>query len=106
MLLERRAVGVFIEANEDVFTHAAMGARRLPVLPSMALSASSDALLPPANSITFLPLETTMVFALANNAAASSRCSLRLAGTVSEISILLASKNLDARVQLVHPPRK
>lgn len=47
-----------------------------------------------------------MVFALANNAAASSRCSLRLAGTVSEISILLASKNLDARVQLVHPPRK
>jgi hypothetical protein len=38
-------------------------------------------------------------------AAASFLPSLRLAGTISLDSIFLASKNLDARVQLVQPLR-
>jgi len=46
------------------------------------------------------------LLALASNAWASFRCSLRLAGTVVAIVMLLASKNLDARVQLVQPLRK
>ena len=38
-----------------------------------------------------------------SKSAASSACSFLLAGTVSDISIPLASKNLDAFVQVVQP---
>jgi hypothetical protein len=44
--------------------------------------------------------------ALASNFFASGACSFLLAGMVSSMTILLASRNLDALVQEVHPLRK
>lgn len=61
--------------------------------------------LPPSNSDSFLPLATTMRFASRISLRASLSPSLRLAGTVSAISMLRASRNLDALVQLVQPLR-
>ena len=58
------------------------------------------------NSLTCLPFITISVVADCKRVLASSAWSFRLAGTVSLMAILLASKNLDARVQEVHPLRK
>jgi hypothetical protein len=61
--------------------------------------------LPPANSVTCLPLATMTFEASFARPAASFLPSLRLAGTTSLASIPLASRNLDARVQDVQPFR-
>ena len=85
------------------FPAKAVGALRLPVFPNMALTASSEVLSFPENSKIFLPLATVSLLAFFRSFNASSLWSLRLAGTVSETSILLASINLEAFVQLVQP---
>jgi hypothetical protein len=71
----------------------------------MASTTSAEALPPGLNSLTFLPLATITTDAARASAAASERPSLRLAETVSPTSMLLASRNLDARVQEVQPLR-
>ena len=76
------------------------------MLPSIAVTASSDVFSLPENSTTFLPLATVSLLAFFSSFNASSLCSFLLAGTVSAISILLASINLEAFVQLVQPLRK
>jgi len=73
------------------------------VLPNIALTASSEVLSFPENSTTFLPFATVSLLAFFRSFNASSLWSFRLAGTVSEIAILLASINLEALVQLVQP---
>ena len=73
------------------------------MFPNIALTASSEVLSVPENSTTFLPFATVSLLAFFSSFSASSLCSLRLAGTVSEMSILLASINLEALVQLVQP---
>ncbi len=82
-----------------------VGARRLPVGPSMAAIASLLTDLLTSNSLTFLPLDTCSVEAALSMARASVACSFRLAGTDSFISTSLASKNLEALVQVVQPLR-
>lgn len=72
----------------------------------MASTVSLAILLPTVNSVTFLPLATISFEAPFSSAFASSACSFRLAGTVSDISMSFASRNLDARPQLVQPLRK
>ena len=54
---------------------------------------------------TFLPFATMTLAAPAASANASSRPSFLEAGTVSSGASPLASKTLDARLQLVHPLR-
>jgi hypothetical protein len=68
-------------------------------------STTSLPALPPANSVTFLPLATMTFDACFASPAASFCASLRLAGTISFASIPLASRNLDARAQDVQPFR-
>jgi len=58
------------------------------------------------NSLTFFPFIAINLLALLNKFFASEACSFWLAETVSAMSMLLASKNLDARVQDVQPLRK
>lgn len=82
-----------------------VGARRFPVGPSMAATASLEMLDATENSLTFLPLATISLDAGFNSARASGSVSFLLAGVLSRISILLASRNLDALVQLVQPLR-
>ena len=82
-----------------------VGARRLPVGPSMASTDSLSTRVAILNSLTFLPFATMSLDADLSNAFASAACSFLLAGVVSLIGMLLASRNLDARVQLVQPPR-
>jgi len=77
-----------------------------PVGPNMEAMASSLVLLPPLNVAIFLPLSAMSLLADCSKAFASSACNFLLAGTVSFISILRASKNLDALEQVVHPLRK
>ena len=81
-----------------------VGARRLPVGPSMAATASGAAS-PPLNSLRFLPLATNRRLALFNKPAASDAPSFLLAGICSAISICWSAKNLAALVQLVQPGR-
>jgi len=83
-----------------------VGARMLPVGPNIEATASSVASLPPLNSLIFLPFNVISLLAELSNSFESAACSFLLAGTVSLISILRASKNLDALVQVVHPFRK
>ena len=80
-----------------------VGARILPVGPSIDSTASLPTLDETSNSCTFLPFMATSLDASFSIALASDACSFLLAMTVSRISILLASKNLDALVQVVHP---
>ena len=80
------------------------GARRLPVGPSMA-STTSRLALPPLKSLRFLPLATITLLAALAISAASLRPSFLLAETVCFGVIFLASRNLDALVQLVQPLR-
>ena len=54
-------------------------------------------------SVTFLPFIAISFVPVLSKSAASLACSFLLAGTVSDISIPLASKNLDALVQVVQP---
>ena len=72
----------------------------------MASTASVGMRLPTENVLTFLPLATMRVEAPCSSALASDLCSFRLAGTVSVTLIRLASRNLEARAQLVQPLRK
>jgi len=71
----------------------------------MAATAAALGLPAGLNSSSFLPFATYSVAAAFAIAAASDLPSLRLAGTISRDSIFLASRNLDARVQLVQPLR-
>lgn len=71
----------------------------------MAATASLDTDFSTENSLSFLPFATYKVLADFNNFRASDSDSFLLAETVSFISMLLASKNLDALTQLVQPPR-
>ena len=59
-----------------------------------------------SNSTIFLPFMAINLLADFSMSFASAACSLLLADTVSAIAILLASKNLDALVQVVQPLRK
>ncbi len=83
-----------------------VGARIFPVGPSIEAMASSVASLPPRNSLIFLPFKAISLLAELSSSFESAACSFLLAGMVSLISILRASKNLDALVQVVHPFRK
>ena len=71
----------------------------------MAATASPETLPPTENLLIFFPLATIRVEASRSSALASASCSFRLAGTASVMSIRLASRNLEARVQLVQPLR-
>ena len=73
--------------------------------PSMAATMSAPAFPAGFHSATFLPLATKTLEAAFAMAAASDFPSFRLAETTSFGSIFLASRNLDARVQLVQPLR-
>lgn len=77
-----------------------------PVGPNIAATQSSTVSVLGFNSVTFLPFIATRRVAPCNFSLASDACHLRLAGMVSPTSISLASKNLDALVQLVQPLRK
>lgn len=81
------------------------GERRLPVGPSMASTQALGALPPGLKVSSFLPFATITREAALASAAASLRPSLREAGMVSRGSILRASRNLDALVQVVQPLR-
>lgn len=91
-----------LNPTTNVLPTIMVGALRLPVGPNIAATASS---LLSVKVVTFLPLATMSLLAPLSKSRASSDCSLRLAGIVSLISTLLASKNLDALVQLVQPLR-
>jgi hypothetical protein len=73
--------------------------------PSIAATASFETLFATGNSLIFLPLATISLVAGFSSARASGSVSFLLAGVLSRTSILLASRNLDARVQLVQPFR-
>ena len=88
-----------------VFPDRIAGARKFPVGPSIASTASRLIRSFTENSLTFLPFATINLDTDLSSARASVACSLRLAGTASLISILFASKNLDAFVQVVQPLR-
>ena len=75
----------------------------LPVGPSIASTASLPTLVETSNSCTFFPFMAISLVASFKSASASEACNFLLAMTVSRMSILLASKNLDALVQVVHP---
>ena len=77
----------------------------LPVAPNMAATESFDIFSRVSNSSTFLPFAAIKEFAALSSALASFSCNFLLADTVSFIWIFLASKNLDAFVQVVQPPR-
>lgn len=94
-----------LKPTNSVLPTRRVGARRLPVGPSIASTASFGALPAVLNSLTFFPLATISFDDSLASAAASERPSLRLAGTISFGSIPLASRNLDARVQDVQPLR-
>jgi hypothetical protein len=84
-----------------------MGARRLPVGPSIspARISSAGGALCISIVVTFLPLAAMRRCAACATASASVRPSLRLAGTVSRIGILRASRNPEACAQVVQPLR-
>jgi hypothetical protein len=82
-----------------------VGARKFPVGPNIEATASSETPVLSENSLTFLPLSAINLLALASMASPSCACNFLLAGTFVLMSMLLASKNLDAFVQLVQPPR-
>jgi hypothetical protein len=82
-----------------------VGARRFPVGPSMASMSSSSMGTATENSSTFLPLAATILVTVSSRFLASSACNFLLAGIGSTISILLASRNLDALSQLLQPLR-
>ena len=92
-----------MKPTSKVFPTRNVGARMLPVGPSMAATASFEMLLATENSLIFLPLATISFDAGFNKARASGSVSFLLAGVLSRISTLPASRNLDARVQLVQP---
>ena len=77
----------------------------LPVAPNMAATESFDIFSRVSNSSTFLPFAAIKELAALSSALASFSCNFLLADTVSFIWIFLASKNLDAFVQVVQPPR-
>ena len=79
------------------------GARILPVGPRVAAMASSDTDFETEYSLTFLPLIAISLEAFSSSCRASSACNFLLAGTFSLMVISLASRNLDARLQLVQP---
>jgi hypothetical protein len=81
------------------------GARKFPVGPSRDASISADAEPVGANVRTDFPLATITRFAAFASRAASALPSFRLAETVSVGTSFFASRNLDARVQLVQPLR-
>lgn len=83
-----------------------VGARKLPVGPSMASIASSSTFVFKSNVDTFLPLATINLLACAASSAAESLPSFFDALTSSLGTILFASKNLADLVQLVQPLRK
>lgn len=80
-----------------------VGARRLPVGPSMAAIASSLRPFLRSNDATFLPFMATRVDAAAMMSGQSAALNFLLASTVSLMSIERASKNLDALTQVVQP---
>jgi len=82
-----------------------VGARRLPVGPSIAATASSSGDPLSLNSLIFLPLIAISFLADFSISAASFACSFLLAGTVSLASRLCVPKNLATRVQVVQPLR-
>ena len=82
-----------------------VGARKLPVGPSMASMAAFEFFSADLNSLTFLPFETISFEAVFAMSEASFLPSFLFAETISFGSIPLASRNLDARVQDVQPLR-
>ena len=74
---------VSLKPTSSVVPARIAGARRLPVGPSMAATASAGVLPPTVNRRTCRPLDTMSVAASCSNALASASCSFRLAGTVS-----------------------
>ena len=83
-----------------------VGARILPVGPSIAASAWGDCSDCRSNSAIFLPFRAMSLLALSIRVWQSADCSFLLARAVSLMLILFASKNLDALVQVVHPLRR
>jgi len=77
----------------------------LPVGPKVAAIASSEIEDLTENFCTFLPFKAINVDASESKSALSAACNFLLADIFSFIFILRASKNLDALVQLVQPPR-
>ena len=94
-----------VKPTSMVFPARIAGARKFPVGPSMASTASRLTRSFTTNSLTFLPFATISLDTDLSSPRASEACSLRLAGIDSLISILFASKNLDAFVQVVQPFR-
>lgn len=86
-LVKGVGIGFFVEANENMLTHNGYGRPQVARAAQHGIQGFIGRFLTAAEFSDFLPFATTMVFALANSAAASSRCSLRLAGMVSLISI-------------------
>lgn len=83
-----------------------VGARMLPVGPSMAANASVEGSDFRSNSAIFLPLSAISLLAFPIKVWQSADCSFLLAKAVSLMLILFASKNLDALVQVVQPLRR
>ena len=100
-----RIEGIFVSRAPAVLPTRTVGARRLPVGPSIACTASLDTTLPILNSVIFFPFATISLFADLSRVRASLSCSFRLAGDRSSTLTSLASKNLAARLQLVQPFR-
>ena len=94
-----------LKPTNIVFPDRIAGARKFPVGPSIASTASRLTRSFMENSLTFLPFATINLDTDLSSSRASDACSLRLAGMVSPTSILFASKNLDAFVQVVQPLR-
>ena len=89
--------------TSQVFPTRADGARRLPELPSARLNVAGSA---GSSSVTLLPLQTRMRFALAKRAASSaSPKRFFLASTVSRTVVRVAASRAPARVQPSQPPR-
>ena len=89
-----------------VFPTRIVGARRFPVGPSIFSTTSDIFAVFISKTSSFLPFATRTFEDSFAMALASFALSLRLAGISSEIETFLASRNLDARVQLVQPFRK
>ena len=89
-----------------VFPTRSVGARRFPVGPSIFSTTSLSFDFLTSNTSSFFPFATYTFEEPLAISSASDAPSFRLAGISSLISTFLASKTLDARVQLVQPFRK
>ena len=95
-----------LNPTSKVFPDRIVDALRLPVGPSIDVTALAGTFPSTENVFTFLPLVTISVVTSLSSVVASVLCSFRLAGTDSVILMPLASRNLEALEQLVQPLRK